>query len=79
MLVGIGTRVHARFHNALADGLRVAESREVPDGVEIHSRFCLPLCRQCGLDRILNVIAVHEFVNVHALLADGMQKCRGIT
>ena len=37
VLVGVGARVHARFHDALADGLRVAEAREVPDGVEVHA------------------------------------------
>ena len=75
MLVGIGTRVHARFHNALDDGLRVAKAREMPDGVEIHSRFACPLCGERGLNRIVNVIAVHEFVNTHALLPDRMQEC----
>jgi hypothetical protein len=28
--------VHARFHDAFADGLRVAESGEMADGVEVH-------------------------------------------
>ena len=29
--------MHARLHDALADGLRVAEAREVADGVEVHA------------------------------------------
>jgi hypothetical protein len=38
VLVGVGARVHARLHDALADGLRVAEARKVPDGIEVHAR-----------------------------------------
>jgi hypothetical protein len=30
MLIGVRARVHARFHDALSDGLRVAETCEVP-------------------------------------------------
>ena len=39
VLGGVGARVHARLHDALADGVRVAEAREVADGVEVH-RAC---------------------------------------
>ena len=52
MLVGIGTGVHARLHDALADGLRVAIAREVPDGVEIHVRVVLPLSYVASADWI---------------------------
>ena len=45
MLAGVGARMHARLHDALADGLRVAEAREVPDGIKIHGLFnAFPSC-----------------------------------
>ena len=79
VLVGVGARVHARLHDALADGLRVAEAREMPDGIEVHARLVLlRQIRQRGLDGVVHVIAVDEFVNAQALLADGVQECRRI-
>jgi hypothetical protein len=33
--------VHARFHDARADGVRVAEAREVADGIKIHFASCV--------------------------------------
>ena len=39
VLVEVGARVHARLHDALADGVRVAEAGEVADGVEIHGQL----------------------------------------
>jgi hypothetical protein len=34
--------MHSRFHDALAHGLQVAVSREVPDGVAVHRVFATP-------------------------------------
>ena len=36
VLLRVGARMHARFHDAFADRLRIAIAREVPDGIEIH-------------------------------------------
>jgi hypothetical protein len=33
---------------------------------------------ESGLDGIVDVVAIHEFVDTHALLADGVQECAGI-
>src|ERR1700728_822666 len=69
--------MHTRFHDALADGAGVAESREMPNGVEIHARVCLLLIGQRRLDGILNVVAVEEIMDAQALLANRVEKrCR---
>ena len=35
----VRARVHARFHDALANGIGVAKAREMADGVKVHSRL----------------------------------------
>jgi len=40
MLVRVRARVHARFHDALADGARIAETSQVSNRIKIHVR-CL--------------------------------------
>jgi hypothetical protein len=33
--------MHARFHDALADRIGVAEAGEMTDGIEVHALTCL--------------------------------------
>ena len=60
-------------------GSRVAEAREVADGVEVHAGRAL--CGSDGqrrLNGVVDVIAVDQFVDAQALLADGVEKCGGV-
>ena len=50
----------------------------MPDGIAVHAIRILRSDSQRGLDGVLDVVAVHDFVDAHALLADGVKERGGI-
>ena len=83
-LMGVGARVHARLHDAFADGSLVEELGQMADGVVHQSllrmlhafgiRFLtIGLSGQRGLDGVVDVEVVDGFVDGLALALDAVQ------